>query len=462
MKSRINKDEREISISELWWYVISKWKWLVIGMVVGALLMGAFGAYKAYSANNVEVPKEITMDDLATEEQEEIKALIEDYTFYLKEEERLKNNYMMKLDYNNVDYCLATYYIDTDFSYNYTEIKENYTETLVSMYKSYVHGEDLHEKIMALNIEGLEEIDLPHIVGASNEGYIIKIGVYGDGKNDELLVNTICEAIECYYEKASEIVGEHKLVRIGVDIRPSYSDSVRNRQNVLSATLNNLYNEIEINKESLSKAQLSVYTKEISGAEGTTAEVESVNKGKVVKLSLKHIVLGAVVGIVALAVVFICIFVGSRKIQSLSELRQTYDIEILGKVLRDTTTNKSVLRKINKINSNLNETEQKQYVIETIVNKCKQNNITKLAIGSTVEIANEKIEDIIKALKHADIECKYAGNINCDVNALNTIVEVKNVIVIEQLNTTTRDDLITELEICDKLSINALGMIVFI
>ena len=70
MKSRINRDEREISISELWWYVISKWKWLVIGMVVGALLMGAFGAY---SANNADAPKEITMEELTPAEQEEVK-----------------------------------------------------------------------------------------------------------------------------------------------------------------------------------------------------------------------------------------------------------------------------------------------------------------------------------------------------------------------------------------------------
>ena len=70
MKSRINRDEREISISELWWYVISKWKWLVIGMVVGALLMGAFSVYKSKSVGNTT--KEYTMDSLTQEEQEEV------------------------------------------------------------------------------------------------------------------------------------------------------------------------------------------------------------------------------------------------------------------------------------------------------------------------------------------------------------------------------------------------------
>jgi hypothetical protein len=82
MKSRINREAREISISELWWYVVSKWKWLVIGMVVGALLFGVYGSYSAYRANGSEktnVPNEYTMEDLTPEEQAAINALLEDY-----------------------------------------------------------------------------------------------------------------------------------------------------------------------------------------------------------------------------------------------------------------------------------------------------------------------------------------------------------------------------------------------
>ena len=144
MKSRINRDEREISISELWWYVISKWKWIVIGMAVGAILFGAYGAYSAYKANEAaraNVPKEYTMEDLTPEEQEEVEELVEDYEHYKAEEEKLEKNYLMNIDYNNVTQNLVTYYIDTDYSYNYLEVKENYAETLVALVGKH-HGED--------------------------------------------------------------------------------------------------------------------------------------------------------------------------------------------------------------------------------------------------------------------------------------------------------------------------------
>ena len=108
MKSRINREAREISISELWWYVISKWKWLVIGMVVGAILLGAYGVYSAYRANEsakANVPKEYTMEDLTPEEQAEVKELISDYERYQEEANKLENNYLMNLKCDN-----ATHY----------------------------------------------------------------------------------------------------------------------------------------------------------------------------------------------------------------------------------------------------------------------------------------------------------------------------------------------------------------
>ena len=166
MKSRINKDEREVSISELWWYVISKWKWLVVGMLVGVLLVSAVGAYKelkTYKGNNSESAKELTMADLSEEEQREVRKFIEDNEFYLAEQERVNNDYLMKLDYNCVKSCSVLYYVDTDYSYNYLDVQENYTATLIALYKTYLQSEEVINTIMDLDIKGLEVSDIPYI-----------------------------------------------------------------------------------------------------------------------------------------------------------------------------------------------------------------------------------------------------------------------------------------------------------
>lgn len=458
MKSRINRDEREISISELWWYVISKWKWLVIGMVVGALLMGAFGAYKAYSANNAENSKEIAMEDLTEEEQEEVKALIEDYEFYKAEEERLENNYLMNLDYNNVSYYLVTYYVDTDYSYNYMDVQENYAATLISMYKTFLYSDEVCEEIMKLNIDGVEESDLTYLFNTSSESNIVKIGVYADEEWSEIIMDTIIGVFEDYHSVAEELVGEHKLIKISEDNRIIYYEHTKNGQNFKKDIVDKLKTEIETAKTEFTQQQLLLYEKEISGKTEVKNETSNLNN----YFNKKYIVLGAVGGILAGAVIAVVVYLTGKKIKSINDIKQVYGVEILGKIMRDCVAGDKAVKKINKIKGSMSEKEQQEYVAEMIANKCKCENINDIVICSTVDAVDGKLVELIKILKELGVKCEITNNIGYDNKALNAAVVCKNIILSEQLNVTNRDDLENEIEICDKLSLNILGMIVII
>ncbi len=461
MKSRINRDEREISVSELCWYIISKWKVLVIGMVVGALLLGAYGAYKAFNDDGAST----TMENLTPEEQEEVQALIEDYEFYESEVERIDNNYLMNLDYNYVYRCLLTYYIDTDYSYNYMEVQENYATELVSMYKTYVLSEEVRNKIMELNIEGLESIDLSYILNTSNEGNIIKIAVYASKDECVEIAGVLCEAIEEYYDVATEYVGTHKLIQISYDTIEVYNENIKNRQSMLTSYTKGLLDKITATKTTMSKSQVSAFEKAIADIDETsdsTSSSDTVTETITSLVNKKYIVMGAFCGIVVAAVIIIVLFMAGKKIKSVSELDQVYGVEVLGKVLKDNTSCKYAMKKINKISTNEAEAIQKKYVTETILNKCNQNGITEVAFCSTVSGLTEEFADTIKVLKDAGISSKCATNINNDSEALNAAVASKNVIIIEKLNVTTKNNISAEVETCDKLDINIVGMVAIV
>lgn len=460
MKSRINRDEREISISELWWYVISKWKWLVIGMVVGALLMGAFGAYKAYSANNAENSKEIAMEDLTEEEQEEVKALIEDYEFYQAEVERLENNYLMNLNYTDVYRCLFSYYIDTDYSYNYLDVQEDYATELVSVYKTYVGSDEVRHKIMELNIEGLDEIDLNYIISTSNEGNILRVVVYGNEEGYTSISEVIKTAIEEYQSIASEYIGEHKLVAISSDTIKAYSEIIKNRQRMQEEYLKCLSDELVATETIMSEKQVLVYENSIADNDETSSDITSEITTSLV--NKKYIVVGTLGGMSIVVVIVIVTFMAGKKIKSVSELNQVYGVDVLGKILKDGRSCRYAIKNINKINTDETETIQKKYITETILNKCKQNSITKIAFCSTVSGLTEEFSDAIKVLNDAGIDSKCVTNINCDSEALNVAVKSRNVIIVEQLNVTTKNNISAEIETCDKLSINIVGLILVI
>lgn len=456
MKSRINRDEREISISELWWYVISKWKWLVIGLVVGALLMGAFGAYKAYSANNAETSKEITMENLTEEEQEEVKELIEDYEFYQAEVERLENNYLMNLDYNNLYRCLLTYYVDTDYSYNYMDVQEDYATELVSMYKTYVSGNEVRKRIMQLDIEGLEEIDLNYMISTSNEGHIVRVAVCAGEEDCVKIADVIGTAIEEYHSVAVNYVGTHKLAIISVDTIEVYSESIKNRQSTLTAYTKGLSDKITATQNTMSPSQVAVYEDIVSD------ETDTAGPATTSLFNKKYVVLGAIGGMAVAVVIFIVSFITGKKIKSVSELYQMYGMEVSGWILRDNVSGKYTIKKINKIDTDASETEQKKYVAEIILSKCIQNDIREVVFCSTICGLTEEISDVIKSLSNAGINSKCISNINCDTEALRVAVKSKNVIIVEQLNMTTRSNISSEIETCEKLAINILGMIAIV
>ena len=459
MKSRINRDEREISITELWWYVISKWKWLVIGMVVGALVMGAFGAYSVYKKNEDaknNIQKEYTMDDLSLDDQEEVKALIEDYKFYQQELDRLDNNYLMKLNFNNISYCMVTYYIDTEYSYNYEEIKENYANTLISAYKTFIHSDEVHKRIMESGIDGLEEADLPHIYGVVNEGYIIKIAASADTENSRLIIDIVSEEIEKYYEQAASLIGKHKLVKISIDTRNTNSESIKYRQDFYNLMIKNMSSEIENRKNDLSLEQLTVYLKEVEGVKEETPISENF------RFNSQNFIGGILGGFLLTALISVLIYVTGGKINSLNEVKQVYGVSVIGSFIRDDASNRYFLEKINKINARASENKQKEYIIKTIIQKCKVNDIKDIFICSSVNGMDRKISDIVDELVSVGIGCDYGEDINSDVNSFERITNIKNVVFVEQIGVTNKSNFEDEIELCDKCSVNILGIIVVI
>ena len=454
MKSRINRDEREISISELWWYVISKWKWLVVGMVVGALLLGVYGAYKANQTNK-NAPKVYTMEDLSETERVAVEELVEEYNFYLDKEKEYKDSYLMKLNSGSVYRCMITYYVDTDYSYSYLDVQENYATELVSMYKTYIASDEIRDIIMGLNIEGLIKTDLNYMLSSSNEGNIIKVTVCADFAECEMIANAVEKAVEEYKEEAVQSIGEHRLTKLSTDVIELYNETIKNGQIVKTSFIKGLSDEINTQKALFNAKQLAVYVDEISEENiVTTPSVSLFNK--------KYIAVGGLGGLFICAVIAIIVFIAGKTVKSSSEIVQIFGINVVGKILKDTNKNKISAKKINKIKGAKTELEQKQYIAEVLVNRCKNKDVSELVFCSTVNKLTDEMECVKEILNKDGISCTYVGDVNSDTVALNVAESGRNVVLVEQLNVTTKDDIDSAIELCDSMSVDILGIVVIV
>lgn len=457
MKSRINREAREISISELWWYVVSKWKWLVIGMVVGALLFGAYGAYSAYRVNKVA---KSGMASLTMEEQNEVKEVLQDYKLYVQEVEKINNSYLMNLDYYDIGHYLLTYYIEADKYNENIDISENYASNIVSVYKTYIHSEEVHDKIMGLGIEGLQEVDLTFIYYAASDGDVLKIILEADDNWSSKILDAISNAIEEYHSDVEEIVGEHNLIQISADFMNGYSDNIKNGQIYKQSVVSAMMAKVEEKKLSLNERQTEVYLREVEMLDENDS-----NKNVYVEQSLlnvKYILLGLVGGVIATVILVAVLYIVDKRIKSISEIKQVYNVEILGCIVRDGVSQRYLKEKINKIKTAEKECEQKEYIVNTIISKCKKEGIKELTICSSVLEISEIVKDITKKLSENGISSNCVREINYNNASLTEITNAGNVIIAEMLNRTIGNNLEAEIETCDRLSVNIMGMLVIV
>ena len=75
---------------------------------------------------------------------------------------------------------------------------------------------------------------------------------------------------------------------------------------------------------------------------------------------------------------------------------------------------------------------------------------------------DRKISDIVDELVSVGIGCDYGEDINSDVNSFERITNIKNVVFVEQIGVTNKSNFEDEIELCDKCSVNILGIIVVI
>ena len=455
MKKRISNEDREIYLMELFWYVLGKWKWILAGIVIGAILLGGFGVYKDYknSHNNKVQSTEEILEAFSEPRQELILSAVELNKTYKKMNENINTNYLMKLNPDNLVKATLQYYVDTEYKVNLAEdIETDYTAELIEMYVLMVDNNEVSSEIMELDIKNLEINDIDYIVVTSvNEG-IFKVVVCADEGDCEKITEVIKEHINRNYKTVTESIGEHKISLVGENYSYTYSDYIRNAQTTRRNLLKTYSDNLTSAKKLFTSDELAAYNRI---AEESNADVSEFK----FSINSKYLILGIIGG--AFAVVFIAVLVymfGSR-IRSLSEVGQVYHIDLVGKLaLRQNVFS----LKRNKLSKGKDIKAQVEYIVKTIKAECTVKGIQTVMLCTSIKPEEQVINEITKELKGLGINAEYGEAIDTDANTLEKVTQSGNCILIEQIDVSERKSIETEIEICDRLNINILGMIVII
>lgn len=462
------KAEREINLAELFWNILISWRQIICcGIIIAVVLSGVKYVldYRNYQlAQNVNTEQEV---QLTAEEQEQIEDAqimmkrIEDYQKYFDE------SALMQIDPYKKPVVELQYYIESDYTYNYTKDNQSdYTGNLMSLYYYYIRSGEMSERLIKETDISITQADYSELCSVSQSGSTMMITfAWSEEKKLEEISEFIKEAL---IEKESEFqqVGEHSLKLLRESKNVIADTDLAEKKNTFSNNIAYINTQLATLKAGMSEEQLKILYNE-----DTTIDEVAKQKINEPDLNKKYFILGFFLGIFLVCIWIACKTVFSVRLQNPEEIRALYNIRLLGEVTVKSKKKRflsviddKLLAIKNRRKKKLSVEQQIKVIAANISLSCKQQGIENIYVtGSEYENADAATLDMLKQeLTGQNIQVKEGGNIFYDAESLKQGTEIGNMIFVEQTGKSIYDEIFNELNLAREQKNQILGIIVLV
>ena len=428
--TQINEGEKAISLMSLCFYVLKKWKIMLVFAVIAAILIGGLYTVKDYQAykvsQNSEQGSEASKKNVSEfvkasvlskmETLENYKRTIETYEYYYA------NSIKVKLDPNDIpqgnheylfsalnaeellkaiSVCEQTLFCDEKYEELIAELSE---PTNVSMIKEViVFGP---EYPVAAQYEGMKQYDDRSMI------YNIRVRHYNenDCKTMHTFVFELMESLQAILdEKGIQVEVSHTASKM--EHRVDRSTPALGKE--LRSTINSCYDNMESIETKMSAAEAEYYAyllKENSKTEANNA-VAKESASIVDFLNVKMAILGAMAGGVCVAGYFVLLYLIGGFVHNKEEMRSWLNIPVV-----EFSTETDLLAAF-------------------FVGVAEKYNEKKIYLTSTASQMNfEKMMQVSSIVANREIEIIVGNNILKDGTALQDAVDCGAMILLEKAN----------------------------
>lgn len=291
------KNEREISLKGLIIYIFQHWRSIIIGIIVGGLILLAFGFYK--STKNVTPEFDISTTDLKTPE-EVLEEMLEEEAEAdetpLSEVER-STAYTTFLNiinyYEGIGYVKSTPYMQIDgtkapqatLSVSLSPSVNENNSAIVYSYKQLLLGGELHKYIsreLGLKIENWERLisvsdNINSEVASVNGIFVISV-VYTDEKTCHDITESVIAFLNEKQPELVELYGYFDINIIDNGTEIVYSSTIINAQRDRKTATQNYYSTAVNAMSSFTKNQLDYYDELLDNADFDASEQKELVK----------------------------------------------------------------------------------------------------------------------------------------------------------------------------------------
>jgi len=497
----MQKEERELNIIDILFDCLLHWRGIILFMIVGALLLGAFGYVKSYkdSKDGIEQdmidlqksPDEIEeTEDITRTEVANIRSAI-DQALYMEKLQRYKEFF----NYKNFDY---THIPTSEFVYAVKAEDFTTAQNLAHKYCFYVSTNEFIEYLndnTDLEAEFVNELISTSMQGTSSADVVSDKTQMTDNicifrvkviHKNEKLCKTLADNVNEFILLKSELLdGEppHDLVCIDDSFAYSSDYNMLNKIKSVNDNMNNTLVSMGKNYDSFSDKGKRYYELELESMKLAETEEEMESEGEngplpeemipeqvqaQGRISVKYIAVGAILfACIYLALIVLFKYVLNVKIKENDELGEIYKTSYLGKI--DTTEQKKKflgfidrgiirLRDINK--RKFTSKEMIDLASSSIKIAAKANDLSEvLIIGCKLSSIKETTKELYDTLSGDGIKATELDNILYNPESMEKLPGNKGAVIVEQIGNTLYDEIAKEIEVLKSQNIKVLGIV---
>ncbi len=464
------KMEKGIRVEELFWNILFGWRQIIcFGIIFAVLCSGlkyvkdvrTYG--KIENTNLEQAEKKMSEDEmLQVSEARVLMERIEECEKYLNQ------SALMQIDPYKKPIVELQYYIESDYSFNYTQENQNdYTGSLLALYYNYIIGGEMSQDVIENAKLPITQEDMSELWSVSQVGYSILVKVvYPDTEKMDEIANTIKILLEDK-EKELQEIGKHELKLLGQSQNTVVDTYLIDRKTALSNNLTSLNSQLSTLKTNMKDQQL-----ELLGS-GQSKEDETDDKKTAVKpkLRLKYVLVGSAFGVFLVCIWIICKLLFATRLRNPEDIRDFYGMRLFGEVTVETNRNRPLEFIDKKLFAIKNRKMKKLVVEEQIKNisaqialSCKQQGINCIYMTGS---SYEKLDaNLLKKLKQEldikGVKISEGENIFYDSKSLQTGTEVGNFLLIEQVGKSIYEEIDNEINLAKEHQSTVLGVVVFV
>ena len=455
----------EIDLVYVFKKLLRQWKIiLIVGVITAiALLAGKYALdMRQYQQELSEAeklaPTETTETGYTEEEMAEMRAsltveeqanlqaaeLAEQQLLILQE--YMENSISYNSDAYNRPVVSLHYYIDTTNNvYSDEEERSIHTASFVQGYSNYILAADLSTKVVEKLGIDMKPQYITELLSVGGNGLTqagMVVFVYGqDEAQAQDIADCVTESLEEYSAVLKDKMGQHDLVLVGSFTNVVMDSGLLTSQNQLQDKEIALNKELFSLKKEFSEIQTSLFNVTTTEAIGTPERPVIVKPS----FDMKYLLLGFVLGAMFVAAAVAVPVLFSGKIDTTDTLEQTYGLHLLGN-----------------LSQGKNADERFAYALANIKLACEKAETQKILLLSTLELKDEEqteLKHLLNGLKTAGIEVVLETDVHNNADALQVMLEVDHVVLVEKTEVTMRKALEKELTLCDAQKEQVLGVI---